>query len=67
MNPNDCDLEEKAANEFDKERFEAIVENLKTDINNFLWDRLPNNITLEKEKIIATRTFDMIFNSWNKL
>ena len=41
-----------------------IIENLKSDINNFIIERL-GKLTLEEFEAVSTEVYDIINNMWN--
>jgi len=45
---------------------EEIPEDLKEQINNFLWVNLPSSVTLGDAEIMAAKIHDLIYLSWQK-
>lgn len=46
--------------------YRIIIDNLKPEINNFLWMRLPPETTLDRAEGIANQLFTIIHNEWEK-
>jgi hypothetical protein len=59
---------EYAVSEKDKPRteFEEICKDLKPDLNNFLFSRVPGGLTIEEFEVIATKIYSEILESWEK-
>jgi hypothetical protein len=45
---------------------QTITENLKIEINNLLWTRLPESTTIGQAEKMATAMFRMIEDEWDK-
>jgi hypothetical protein len=45
---------------------ENLINDLKPDINNFLYSRLPTTLTLGEMEFLACKIHDLIWETWNE-
>ena len=68
-NPSKEELEvfekEQEKREFLSQK-ESILETLKPELNNFLWMRLPPNMTLDEAEDFACAIFEKIRDMWEE-
>jgi len=60
-NPNIKQEEQKMETEYDR-----IMRELKPEINNFLFSRLPGEMTLDEFEKVSIDIYKIIFESWQK-
>ena len=49
----------------EKEEREMILESLKLDINNFLWEKLSSKTTIGEAEDIAIKIYEQILRTWD--
>ena len=56
-------IPEQSNNSVDREN---VLSNLKSDINDFLISRVPDELTVKEMDVIAMRMYDSVQEAWDK-